>query len=268
MMAATRGDARAEGCWLGQTLRSPMRKANALLAAVFLALTLAGCATVPNGEATGPQDPNDPFENLNRRLFAASLVTDRYVSLPAARFYRNVVPRDVRNIIRNFLNNLRAPVIFANDVLQGEIERAATTAARFGLNSTIGLAGAVDIAERMGLERHSEDFGQTLAVYGAGEGPYLFLPFIGPATIRDLFGFGVDFAFDPLTYVHWGDKWPVPYIRGTIDQIDLRERNIETLESIQASSLDFYSSVKSLYRQTRNNEIRNGSTEVEDLPDF
>jgi phospholipid-binding lipoprotein MlaA len=244
-----------------------MRRLNTLLAALIVGLSLAGCASVEM-DSGAPQDPNDPFEGLNRRLFQASLVTDRYVALPAARLYRDVVPRDVRNVIRNFLNNLRAPVIFANDVLQGEFDRAATTAGRFAINSTIGIGGAVDVAERMGLERHSEDFGQTLAVYGAGEGPYLFLPFIGPANVRDLFGFGVDFAFDPLTYVHWGDKWPVPYLRGTIDQIDLRERNIETLESIQQTSLDFYASVKSLYRQSRNNEIANGEAQAEDLPDF
>jgi phospholipid-binding lipoprotein MlaA len=244
-----------------------MRAINAMVAALVLGLALAGCASVPTGTG-GPTDPNDPFESMNRRLFEASLTTDRWITLPVARFYRNVVPRGVRNIVRNMLNNLRAPVIFANDVLQGEIGRAATTFARFGVNSTIGLAGAVDIGEKMGLERHSEDFGQTLAVYGAGEGPYLFLPFIGPATVRDLFGFGVDIAMDPLTYVHWGDKWPLPYIRGTLDGIDLRERNIETLESIQQQSTDFYASVKSLYRQTRNNEIANGETQVEDLPDF
>lgn len=240
-----------------------MRKTIAMLVAV-MGLALAGCASVPGGT----NDPDDPFEGMNRRLFEASLTTDRYVTLPAARVYRNVVPKGVRVSIRNFLNNLRTPVILANDILQGEFGRAGTTIARFGINSTIGVAGAFDVAERWGLERHSEDFGQTLAVYGVGEGPYLFLPFIGPANVRDLVGFGVDFVFDPLTFVHWGDKWPAPYIRGTIDQIDIRERNIETLDDIQRTSMDFYASVKSLYRQTRNNEIRNGETEVEDLPDF
>lgn len=240
-----------------------MRKFIAIVVAVT-GLALAGCASVPGAT----NDPDDPFEGMNRRLFEASLATDKYVTLPAAKFYRQVVPKGVRVTIRNFLNNLRTPVILANDILQGEFGRAGTTLARFGINTTVGIGGAIDVAERWGLERHSEDFGQTLAVYGVGEGPYLFLPFIGPANVRDLVGFGVDFAFDPLTYVQWGDKWPVPYIRGTIDQIDIRERNIETLDDIQRSSMDFYASVKSLYRQTRNNEIRNGETEVEDLPDF
>jgi phospholipid-binding lipoprotein MlaA len=243
-----------------------MRSVTAILAALVVGLALSGCMPMPDSGA--PHDPNDPFEGMNRRLFEASLATDRWFTLPAARFYRNVVPRGLRRGIRSFLNNLNSPIIFVNDVLQGEVDRAATTLARFGINTTIGIAGTIDVAEGWGLERHSEDFGQTLAVYGVDEGPYLFIPFIGPANVRDLFGFGVDYAFDPLTYVHWGDKWPLPYARVAIDQIDLRERNIETLESIQQTSLDFYASVKSLYRQARNNEIANGETQVEDLPDF
>jgi phospholipid-binding lipoprotein MlaA len=246
-------------------LRQPMRRANAIIAALVLGFALAGCATAPGD---GPHDPNDPFEAMNRRIFEASLATDRYVTLPAARAYRAVVPKGVRTSVRNFLNNLDAPVIFTNDILQGELERAGVTLARFGINTTAGLAGFVDVADHLGLPRHSEDFGQTLAIYGIGEGPYLFLPFVGPANPRDLVGWGVDLLFDPLTFVHWGDKWPVPYIRGAIDQVDLRERNIETLDDIQRTSIDFYGSVKSLYRQTRNNEIENGETQVEDLPDF
>lgn len=243
-----------------------MRRLLLLIAALTLGASLAGCASAPPGE--GPHDPDDPFENTNRALFQASLTTDRYVTLPAARLYRHAIPRPVRESIRHFLNNLNAPVIFTNDVLQGELGRAGVTAARFGINTTIGLGGLFEVAEGWGLPRHSEDFGQTLAVWGVGEGPYLFLPIIGPGNPRDLAGWGVDFLFDPLTFVHWGDKWPVPYVRAAIDGIDLRERNIETLEDIQRTSLDFYGSVKSLYRQTRNNEIRNGETQVEDLPNF
>src|ERR1044072_5891450 len=113
MMGPTRGEAR-RATGIGETtLRSPMRRLNVLWAALIVGLSLSACASVDI--AGGPHDPNDPFEGMNRRLFQASLATDMYVSLPAARFYRDIVPREVRNVIRNFLNNLRAPVIFAND---------------------------------------------------------------------------------------------------------------------------------------------------------
>src|ERR1700741_168387 len=236
-----------------------MRRTSAIVAAL-MGLSLAGCASALPSEA--PRDPTDPFEAINRRTFEASLVTDRYVTLPAARAYRAIVPERVRAGVRNVLNNLNAPVIFTNDVLQGELHRAGITVARFGINSTVGIGGILDVAEGWGLPRHSEDFGQTLAVYGVGEGPYLFLPIFGPANPRDLVGWGVDLLFDPLTFVHWGDKWPIPYVRGALDEIDLRERNIETLDDIQRASIDFYGSVKSLYRQTRNSEIKNGETQV------
>jgi phospholipid-binding lipoprotein MlaA len=242
-----------------------MLKAKWILAALILGLTVTGCASVPNG---AQNDTNDPFERTNRAMFEASLATDRYVTAPVARAYRTVLPPGVRRSVRNFLNNLHAPVIFANDVLQGQFSRAGTTLARFAINTTAGIGGILEVAEPMGLERHSEDFGQTLAVYGAGEGPYLFVPLLGPANVRDLVGFGVDFVFDPLTFVQWGDKWPFPYSRFALDQIDIRERNLETLDDIQRTSVDFYATVKSLYRQTRNNEIQNGETQVEDLPDF
>ncbi len=243
-----------------------MHRLLVIIAALVWGVSLSGCATVPEG--SGPSDPNDPFERTNRAVFDASLRADRYVVLPVAKLYRHAIPRPVRESIRHFLNNLNSPVIFTNDVLQGQLERAGITAARFGINTTFGVGGLFEVAEGWGLPRHDEDFGQTLAVWGVGEGPYLFLPIIGPGNPRDLAGWGVDFLFDPLTFVHWGDKWPVPYARFGIDMIDVRERNIETLDDIQKTTLDFYASIRSLYRQTRNNEIRNGETQVEDLPNF
>ena len=159
-------------------------------------------------------------------------------------------------------------VILANDVLQGNMDRAGVTFLRAGVNSTLGIGGLIDVAAKWGYQRHSEDFGQTLAVYGVGEGAYLFIPLIGPSNPRDLVGWGVDFLFDPLTYVQWGDQWVLPYARVGLDITDLRARNIETLDELESSSLDYYASVRSLYRQSRANEIRNGATAVEDLPDF
>ena len=238
--------------------------------AIFLAATagalLSGCATMPATE--GPQAINDPFEGFNRVSFDATLALDRAILRPTAQAYRTVFPAFLRDSIRNFLNNLDSPIILANDVLQGEVNRAGDTLIRVGVNSTLGLGGLVDVAKRWGYMRHSEDFGQTLAVYGVGEGPYLFVPLVGPGNPRDVVGWIADLAFDPLTYAQWREKFLWQAGRTAVDFVDLRARNIETLDEIERTSLDFYASVRSLYRQSRNNEIRNGATEVQDLPDF
>jgi len=237
----------------------------AVLAAVTL---LSGCATMPMTTAEGPQDVNDPLEPFNRLMFNTTLALDKGVLRPTALVYRRVVPEPVRNSLRNFLNNLDSPIIFANDVLQGEFNRAGVTLLRASVNSTLGLGGVVDVAQRWGYMRHYEDFGQTLAVYGVGEGPYLFVPLLGPSNPRDAVGWTADIFFDPLSYVQWREKFWYQTGRWAVDFTDLRARNIETLDEIEKTSLDFYASVRSLYRQSRNNEISNGATEVQDLPDF
>ncbi|HEX3484929.1 MAG TPA: VacJ family lipoprotein [Micropepsaceae bacterium] len=235
------------------------------MAALLGCVVLSGCATMP---ANGPQDINDPFESFNRASFDVTMKVDKAVYRPIADGYRRIFPNPVRLVFRNFLNNLDSPIIFTNDVLQGSLDRAGVTLLRAGVNTTIGLGGLVDVARRWGYIRHSEDFGQTLGVYGVGEGPYIFVPLVGPGNPRDIVGWGVDFAFDPLTYAQWREKFWYQAGRSAVDFVDLRARNIETLDDVERSSLDFYASVRSLYRQTRNNEIRNGATEVQDLPDF
>jgi phospholipid-binding lipoprotein MlaA len=216
----------------------------------------------------GPQDINDPFEPVNRVMFDTTVAFDKALFRPAAVAYRAVVPDPIRETIRNFLNNLDSPVILVNDVLQGNADRAGVTLLRAGVNTTIGLAGLIDVASRWGYMRHYEDFGQTLGVLGLGEGPYIFVPLIGPGNPRDIIGWGVDWFFDPLTYARWREKLLWQAGRAGVDFVDLRARNIETLDDLERTSLDYYASVRSLYRQTRNNQIRNGANEVEDLPDF
>lgn len=241
-----------------------MRAIRAIFPALLLCVLLAGCATMP---PNGPME-NDPLEGFNRTMFRVTIAADKAVFRPTALVYRRVVPEPIRLSFRNFLANLNTPVILANDILQGEVDRAGITIVRAGINTTVGIGGLVDVATRWGYPRHSEDFGQTLAVYGVGEGFYLFIPILGPGNPRDLLGYAVDFLFDPLFYVQWGNEIYVPYVRYGVDLLDVRERNIETLDEIERNSLDYYASVRSLYRQTRANEIRNGATEVQDLPDF
>jgi len=243
-----------------------MKALRTIVTAILVGVLLTGCASTRAVE--GPQDINDPFEPFNRVMFNTTLVVDKVLLRPTAIVYRTVIPQPLRNGVRNFLNNLDSPVILTNDILQGEFARARVTLVRTVVNTTVGVGGLFDVADKWGYPRHREDFGQTLATFGIGEGPYLFIPLFGPANPRDLLGYGTDIFFNPLTYVQWGDESYIPYVRYGVDLIDLRERNIETLDEIEQTSLDYYASVRSLYRQSRNNEINNGAAAVEDLPDF
>lgn len=242
----------------------PKKAASLRLASILLAgIVLAACAT-----ASGTTDEGDPLEATNRVLFDVTLAIDRNVTRPVAIGYRDGVPQGARVIVRNFLDNLNSPVVFANDVLQGEPDRAGTTLARTVVNTTIGIGGLFEIAERWGLPKHYEDFGQTLAVWGVGEGPYLIVPLLGPSNSRDLVGFGVDFVMDPLFHVNWGDERYIPWTRFAVDMIDFRSRTIVQVDNIERTSADFYAATRSLYRQNRVDAINNGVVEVEDLPDF
>jgi phospholipid-binding lipoprotein MlaA len=230
---------------------------------VFLAaagLILAGCAAsrqTPPGAALN----NDPYESTNRAVFAFNLKLDSWALKPTAERYSAYLPEGVQNSISNLEENLDRPVVFANDLLQGEGRRAGESAGRFLLNSTFGLAGLFDVASRVGIETHDEDFGQTLAVWGAGEGPYLMVPLLGPSSPRDAAGSVVDVALDPTVYI--SIKHHTYWIAGRqyMRLVDARARNLEVLDSIERDSLDFYATSRSLYRQHRQSEIRNGAPE-------
>lgn len=244
---------------------------------LFAALVVvAGCASQPETapESGGPEtaqaspefedmaafeEPGDPLEIPNRFIFAFNLALDVFIFKPAAATYRFLLPEEVRDSVRNFLRNLRTPVVLANDLLQGEWERAETTATRFALNTTVGVLGLFDIASGWGYAYHDEDFGQTLGVYGVGEVVYIVLPILGPSSARDGVGIVVDTFFDPLTYVADAYDFETELLaRSALTGVDRRSRNIESLESLQRDAIDFYARVRSLYRQTRDNEIRNG----------
>lgn len=213
-------------------------------------------------------DVYDPFEKENRAIFDASLQLDRAVIKPAAIAYRDVVPSAVRDSIRNFLNNLDSPVVFANDVLQGDVDRAGTTLVRIGVNTTVGIGGLFDPATGLGYPRHADDFGITLGYYGVAEGPYLFVPILGPSNVRDLTGYGVDFAFDPFTWMPLRENFWWQTGRQGLDDLDLRARNIDTLDEVEKTSLDLYATARSLYHQERESEIDQGMAPVQDLPNF
>jgi phospholipid-binding lipoprotein MlaA len=204
------------------------------------------------------EEDNDPLEIPNRFIFAFNQALDFALIRPIAWVYREAVPQVVRNSIRNFLRNLKTPVILANDFLQGDLERARITTVRFVINTTGGLLGFFDLAIDEGYPYHSEDFGQTLGTWGVGEGVYLVLPLLGPSSARDATGRVVDHFLDPLTYVadeQGKEEWLL--YRAALEGLDFRARNIDTLDEIERDALDFYARLRSLYRQHREAEINN-----------
>jgi phospholipid-binding lipoprotein MlaA len=235
------------------------------LAAVWcLALIslVAACATPPSDTAARAEfaATNDPLEPMNREIFDVNQFLDRILIKPVSQGYRTVVPEFGRNAIRHFLDNLGEPVIFANDVMQGEFKAAHDTFARFLINSTFGMGGTVDIAGQTGLERQSGDFGQTLFSWGVPSGPYLVLPIFGPSDPRDAAGMGVDGVMDPFGYLAgaYGAANSATIARFAASGVDLRSRNIETLDDLQRNAIDFYAEIRSLYRQHRASELRHG----------
>lgn len=234
----------------------------ALLLAAGLTLGLGACATPPTDpeQLAAFEEANDPLEPMNRYFFDLNNALDELVLKPFAGWYYILLPNFAQDGVRNAINNLRTPIVLANDLFQGEIDRAGTTIGRFFVNSTIGLAGLFDVASEIGLAYHDEDFGQTLAVWGTDEGPYLVLPFVGPSNPRDATGRVVDHFLDPLTYLAWDHDWisTANYVRAGLDVVDTRARNLRTLDEIKAGAIDYYATIRSLYRQQRDDAIRNG----------
>ena len=220
-------------------------------------LVQADMAQVMVGEET-----NDPLEGLNRGIFEFNRVVDGMLIKPASQIYRGVLPQVAQDSVRSFLRNLRAPLIVTNDVLQGDISRAGTTIGRFLVNTTVGLLGLFDVAAEIGMPFHDEDFGQTLAVWGVGEGFYLMLPILGPSNPRDLAGLATEFYVDPVNiYLRNEDLDHLIYARAGLRGIDARARSIEVLDELERTSLDYYAAIRSLYRQQRDNDIRNSLSE-------
>lgn len=224
-------------------------------------LALSACSSMPENKAEVAEANaiNDPIEPVNRAIFDVNDFLDRLLIRPMAELYRVTVPPPLRDRIAAILRNMAEPVIFANNLLQGEITNAGTTASRFLINTTLGGAGMFEVASDYGLARQTGSFGQTLYVWGMGEGPYLVLPLFGPSNVRDAIGLGVDTVISPWKYiVSYGDSM----IEGTFTAADMaasaltrREANIEGLDSLREGSLDFYAQMRSVYRQYRAKQL-------------
>lgn len=215
-----------------------------------------------SAQAVVGEDDNDPLEGLNRGIFEFNRVVDRFLLKPVAQLYRGALPQVAQDSVRSFLRNLRTPLVLVNDVLQGDMDRAGTTISRFLVNTTVGIVGLFDVAGDLGIPYHDEDFGQTLAVWGVGEGFYLMLPVFGPSNPRDLAGLVAEFYTDPVNiYLRNEDLEYLTYVRGGLRGIDARARSIEVLDELERTSLDYYAAIRSLYRQQRTNEISNSKSE-------
>ncbi|MBC8791342.1 MAG: hypothetical protein C6Y20_07010 [Tagaea sp. CACIAM 22H2] len=233
----------------------------ALSAAIIGTLSTAALAEdtlAPRQQAQQSTDINDPFEYVNRGIFEVNIFLDEIALKPLAAWY-GVLPDRAREGTHNFLANLKTPWVAVNDAAQGEGQRFGTSLARFFINTLLGFFGTFDPAAHMGFPAHEEDAGQTFAVWGAGEGPYIMLPVFGPSNVRDTLGFAVDSFLDPVNFAtSRSDKldW-VPYARGAASGIDARQRNWQTLEDLKRNSTDYYATIRRVYTDRRRAAIRN-----------
>lgn len=217
-----------------------------------LLLTLTGCATVH-----GERDPRDPWEGFNRGVYAFNTDFDNAILKPVAEGYVNVVPQTARTGVSNFFSNLGDVVVLANDLLQFKLGQAASDFSRLVWNTTVGLGGLIDVATPMGLTKHNEDFGQTLGYWGAGPGPYLVIPFLGPSSLRDGSGRVVDYTqFDLIGNIK--DDTARYTVIG-LSVVDIRAGLLRTTRLVEQGALDPYLFVREGYLQMRENQVYDGN---------
>ena len=229
-----------------------------------LILLLGQFLALPNVYAKEKYTANECFEGVSRGVLKFNMGLDKAIFKPIAKGYR-ALPVPLRLGTSNALENLRSLLTLSNNLLQGNFRLAGNTAGRFAINSTVGILGFFDPAEKMGLEKKSrEDFGQTLAVWGSNSGCYFVLPLLGPTTARDAIGLVGNTFLDPVYQITHNtevmnrsySEHNYYYYKGT-DAVDFRSKNIESIESLEKNSIDFYASVKSLYLQNRQQKISN-----------
>jgi len=199
----------------------------------------------------------DPIEPLNRAIFSFNNTADKIILEPVSKGYKKL-PSPVQSGISNFLSNLRMPLVLVNQLLQGQGKNASESAGRFLVNSTIGILGLIDVADKMGLEEKKEDFGQTLATWGVGDGFYIVLPFFGPSNVRDTAGMVIAYTTDPINAyaVNEGEAWVVP-LRTAVNAVDQRSKIIDEVNALRDNSVDYYAAVRSSYYQNRKAAINN-----------
>ena len=220
------------------------------LVALLLSALLSGCAT------TGGADPKDPWEGFNRGSFAFNQAVDTAVLKPVAQGYTAIFPAFVREGVNNFFDNLEDVGTGLNNLLQGKPREGATDLGRFVVNSVFGIFGLWDIATPLGMEKHYEDFGQTLGVWGIPSGPYLVIPLLGPSSARD----GPAKVIDPQWYwPKWIDNDPLYWAVFATDKIRIRANLLQAEKVIDEAALDRYNFIRDAWLQRRRNQVYDGN---------
>ena len=221
-----------------------------------LALAVAACAVLSGCAA--PSNPQDPFEKFNRASFAFNDTVDRVALKPAATVYKNATPGFVQTGVGNFFGNLSDAWSAVNNILQGKGEAGMTDFTRFALNSTFGIVGLLDIASEAGLQKHDEDFGQTLGYWGVPSGPYLMLPIFGPSTVRDTTALPADMWGDP-----WNHKDPANWrnIGTGVRVVDTRASILDASNLMEEAALDRYEFIRDGFLQRRQSQVRDGESD-------
>lgn len=249
-------------------------KARAIIPIIALSVLLVGCASNKDKEPVYVNDMeiSDPWEDYNRGVFAFNDALDEAILEPTARGYRTVTPDFLEDGIGNMLVNLRSPLDFGNQLLQGDGEGALEILTRAMINTSFGVLGFVDLAEDAGIPYEKEDFGQTLAVWGVDYGPYLVVPFYGPGTVRDHTArFAEGFVNPVRLYLFNTDEEEIYYIISGVSVIDRRAELLDVLDDLQENSIDYYAAVRSSYYQNREALIKNqaeGEQNIPDVPSF
>ncbi len=247
-----------------------------VLTVVFLAVPsmLTACADIPKSPEAQAEllEVNDPLEPVNRVVFDVNDFLDRLLVKPLTELYRFATPDYVRERVANILANMGEPVIFANNMMQGELTSAGVTAQRFLVNTTVGVAGVFEVAEDFDLQKQHGDFGQTLHTWGIASGPYVVLPLFGPSTFREAIGLAVDMVMSPWQWVAaaGGRETKNAVVYGTFvaDGLTRREQNLEAYDALRTGALDFYAEMRSVYRQYRNKQLGIQPPDTSKLFDF
>ncbi len=241
-----------------------MRRSTLALAALF-----AGLAFASGAWAAPAATPGDPYEHANRVGFGIHQFLDHVLLRPAALTYKTLVPGPVRTGVRHVLDNLDEPVVALNDLFQGHPGNAGRTTVRFAVNSTIGVLGVFDVAGKTGLPHHDNSFAFTLGRHHVKPGPFLFIPLVGPTTVRDLFGGAVDGALDPFHWIHYRYKNDITVSRAIVGGLDVRANADGDLKALLDGATDPYATLRSVYLQNQQSQIDGGdTTALPALPDF
>ncbi len=227
---------------------------------IFFLIVIASPASYSNA------DMSDPYENSNRSIHEFNDKIDIYLLRPVSVGY-SLLPNPIEDGISNILQNSGEPINFTNYILQGEIKNALSSIMRFIINSSFGLLGAIDLADKLNLKKNDTDFDKTLERWGASEGNYLVLPFIGPRSSRHLAGSIIDIVLNPLNYFLKDEDSIIRISPTILYAVSARSGNMETIDNLRETSIDYYSSLKSIYQQSRSSSL-NESLDEEIFDDF